>query len=852
MRSNGKFSTLKIVSQYFEDFFYNLSPKVEKHILNQLSNQQPIQEKFHAVLNEISWSEWQNSRFQFVNPITKILIALIYDKVLLTLKKMENSTELNEFLSKISILAASQVKSSNNKAELKDTFFQLIEGIWKLADQCEPRIPILDPESFPLNKLLEFVFNEWESCLATINLIQQIEQDSGCENQLLLPYIFEIGIPGQRKQQQGQIFTPDRVASFICKQNISAKTTRVLDPACGTGIFLLEALRIFADSPSEPHQIELIGIEKDPYLADIAESAINYFLLVNSISLDNWKIHRDDFFNCSPESCGLFRDNVDQTVLLMNPPYTRHEQLKEEYKKYLADQINFDIADINKNHTAFGSVLSGRSGLYVFFLIHATRFLRPGDHLGMIIPNSWLDVDYGHQLQHFILNHYFIESIIISRLERFIQTVDVNTAVLKLIRKKIENSNREIEIQNQVAFISIEKTSDLNYIQGSSTSRDSSDVRIVSVEQNSLFAISKWGVYLRAPLIYFQLLEHLEKRMVTLGDIAHVRRGFTSGANDFFYVGKPGKSNTFFNSSWDPETGDLNLSIKNDTLVSQFHEQGFQVKDPMFIIEKGYWMHLSNSSQKNFTWEFSLQNDKGETWVPNYLVKSPRELSTYEIHEENLKYIVILISEDTYWNGLQTGIKNYIRWGEQWVPSVGKKFNQRPTCLSRKNWYELPSKEYKLFNLLCLMTINDRFSFFYNPRGFLFDARLYGIRFLQVTKFFAYYFLFLNSIITTIQLELLGRSNLGEGALDVKVYEYELLKIPSFKFFEENQLKSVINIFSRVLECSPFSVIQGKPKSIKQLTDAFVSNLFTHSSGFINSLFEELKNLVRMRIEKAR
>ncbi len=857
MRFNSKFSTLEVASQYFEDFYHALIPKVENHITSQLINKQPMQEKVYAVLNELSWSEWQKSRLQFVNPITKILITLIYDKVLLTLKKLENSTELNEFLIKISILATSQVKSSKNKVELRDTFFQLIEGVWKVANQYEPRTPILDLESFPLNKLLEFVFYEWGSCLATINLIHQIERDSGCENQLLLPYIFEIGIPVHRKQQQGQIFTPVGVVDFICKQNISTKTTRVLDPACGTGLFLLETLGILTDSSSTAQLIELIGVEKDPYLADIAESAINFFLLTNSISLNNWKIHRDDFFNCSPESFGISQDNVGQTVLLMNPPYTRHEKLKDEYKKYLADQIEFDIEDINKSHVASGSALSGRSGLYVFFLIHATRFLKPGDQFGLIIPNSWLDVDYGHQLQQFILNHYFIESIIVSRLERLIQTVDVNTVVLKLVRKRMKNQ-KEIEIPNKVAFISIEKSSDLNCIniQDTSTSIDpSSEVRIVSVEQNSLSTISKWGVYLRAPLIYFQLMEHFEKRMVALGEIAHVRRGFTSGANNFFYVGKPGKSNTFFNSSWNSDTGDLKLSVKNDTLVSSFNEQGFQVNDPMFIIEKEYWMHRSNSSRKNHSWEFSFQNDKGETWVPNYLVKSPRELSTFEIQETNLKYVVILISQDLSMNGLQTGIKKYIKWGEQWVPSVGKKFNQRPTCLSRKNWFELPSKEYKSFDLLCLMTINDRFPFFYNPCDFYFDARLYGIQFFrnqQIDLIFSSYFLLLNSIITTIQLELIGRSNLGEGALDVKVYEYELLKIPSHKFLVEAQSIGVDQTFSQFLGRSPFSIIQEKPKLVKKITDDFVSNLFSLSPALLDSLFNELKKLVQMRIEKAR
>jgi len=48
---------------------------------------------------------------------------------------------------------------------------------------------------------------------------------------------------------------------------------------------------------------------------------------------------------------------------------------------------------------------------------------------------------------------------------------------------------------------------------------------------------NKWGgKYLRAPDIYWTILEKGKGKLVRLGDIADVRRGFTTGANDFFYV----------------------------------------------------------------------------------------------------------------------------------------------------------------------------------------------------------------------------------------------------------------------------------------------------------------------------
>ena len=81
------------------------------------------------------------------------------------------------------------------------------------------------------------------------------------------------------------------------------------------------------------------------------------------------------------------------------------------------------------------------------------------------------------------------------------------------------------------------------------------------------------------------------------------------------------------------------------------------------------------------------------------------------------------------------------------------------------------------------MTINDRYPFFLNPQNYYFDARLYGVTpnydsVLDSNEMTIFLFLYLNSVFVSQQIELLGRSNLGEGGLDVKVYEYQEIKIP--------------------------------------------------------------------------
>ena len=47
---------------------------------------------------------------------------------------------------------------------------------------------------------------------------------------------------------------------------------------------------------------------------------------------------------------------------------------------------------------------------------------------------------------------------------------------------------------------------------------------------------AKWGKYIRAPEIFFKILEKGKGKLVPLKKVAEVRRGFTTGANEFFYL----------------------------------------------------------------------------------------------------------------------------------------------------------------------------------------------------------------------------------------------------------------------------------------------------------------------------
>jgi len=47
---------------------------------------------------------------------------------------------------------------------------------------------------------------------------------------------------------------------------------------------------------------------------------------------------------------------------------------------------------------------------------------------------------------------------------------------------------------------------------------------------------TKWGLYIRAPQVYFDILREAGDKLVPLRDVADVRFGMKTGINDFFYL----------------------------------------------------------------------------------------------------------------------------------------------------------------------------------------------------------------------------------------------------------------------------------------------------------------------------
>jgi hypothetical protein len=184
--------------------------------------------------------------------------------------------------------------------------------------------------------------------------------------------------PAERNRL-GQFSTPFELALEIARYVRSLveprSSIRFADPAIGTGSFFSAALSVFGRSRIK----SAIGVELDSAFADAAE---------NLWAGAGLEIVRGDFTRIV---AGPSRPPAPN-LILANPPYVRHHHLDRQDKERL-QWLAYEVAGVRVN---------GLAGLYVYFLLLATAWMREGGYAAWLIPSEFMDVNYGAALKKFL------------------------------------------------------------------------------------------------------------------------------------------------------------------------------------------------------------------------------------------------------------------------------------------------------------------------------------------------------------------------------------------------------------------------------------------------------------------
>jgi len=399
--------------------------------------------------------------------------------------------------------------------------------------------------------------------------------------------IFERLISPQERHKFGQFYTRVEVVDLINAFCICRGDEKVMDPACGGGTFLVRAYARKRELlPARKHREilwDLFGVDVSHFAAHL--TTIN-LATRDLIDYENYpQIGRSDFFDIkahkifislpthiSAKGLGKVQHRRVEIppldAVVGNPPYVRQEHIpsgkrkpgggfERATKEYYQDLVRGEV----------GADLSGRSDIHCYFWPHATSFLKDDGYLCFLTSSQWLDVEYGFHLQDWILENFEIAAIFESIDEPWFVGARVTTAVTILRRQKDENKRmnntvRFVQLRRPISEILAHDGTTAGAVSAADHFRDeilslknsvvNERYRARLVRQGDLgdqgvelgrimgkpgeYYGGKWGIHLRAPDFWFDLLQETGQHWDRLGRIAEVKRGITSGCDDFFYV----------------------------------------------------------------------------------------------------------------------------------------------------------------------------------------------------------------------------------------------------------------------------------------------------------------------------
>lgn len=302
----------------------------------------------------------------------------------------------------------------------------------------------------------------------------------------------------------GQYFTPEYVADFMIGLSSVAKDAKILEPACGEGVFLklLE----------EKGYKNIIGYEVDETLNKITKSKI---LFESFVTAD-------------------IKEKYD--LVIGNPPYIRWKHLNQTLKEEL------------NNNELWQKYFNSLCDYLCIFVLKSVELLKENGELIFITPEYWINTKHAQILRSYLTKNGYFTNIV-----HFNETpIFDKVASSILIFKFIKSSDLKKRTQN-IKVIKYLSTQRLTQETLSKINNGIQDKKIEVFERSQFGLNERWML---APSKIGKKLEEYEnkcmaivssslfgdeKKYKTLGDIADIGNGMVSGLDRAFQIPKETK-----------------------------------------------------------------------------------------------------------------------------------------------------------------------------------------------------------------------------------------------------------------------------------------------------------------------
>lgn len=223
----------------------------------------------------------------------------------------------------------------------------------------------------------------------------------------------------------GIFLTPDEIVSAIVEFVPQKKTFKVLDPACGSGTFLIEYLKRLNSNK----EVTINGADKSPRMLLLADLNLGHFPQVNFIKQLDDSIRNTDA-------------SSEFDLILTNPPFGVSMDSRDyDFSHYLCcqDENGYPV----KKQTS-----------EIVFIERCLQLIKPGGTIAIVIPKS-IATNNGLQLARSSLSEYgYVYGVMSLPPETFSSTGTQTTTIVLFIKRYKSIKERKEPIKLALATIS--------------------------------------------------------------------------------------------------------------------------------------------------------------------------------------------------------------------------------------------------------------------------------------------------------------------------------------------------------------------------------------------------------------
>jgi hypothetical protein len=630
------------------------------------------------------------------------------------------------------------------------------------------------------------------------------------------------------KQEERSIFQElleDRVVAL--ESEIQTWSQRIATPQTQLGMIGLPQKPL-----QSPLEIQNWKQERDHKQEELAQVKQALNALHNSLQVPFvWDIAFVEIFESE-------KNGFD--IVIGNPPYVRQEAIaaplvngiqitadKKTYKDKLALSVYQAFPPFfgyNATRKTVVHKINAKSDLYIYFYLHGLSLLNYKGSFCFITSNSWLDVGYGAELQEFLLKHSHIKMVLDNKVRRTFANAAVNSIIALF---SAPDDSREWARDKTARFVMFRVPFEyvvspviFEEIEEATELKACKEYRVFPIPQIKLledgceipeeeeengktttplikvsnYMGNKWGgKYLRAPDIYWTILEKAGKRIVSLGDIGHVRYPIKTGINEFFYV--------------------------DETKIEEFG------------IEKEYLLPVVKSPKDFAQLHLKRENIKVHLFCC--------DLSLSDLRRQGKK-----------------GALSYIEWGQHQVTKARQKttagiaWPEVPSVSGRRQWYTIDN--IGSTDVICNRFFDRRFFFGFCDFPVIEDQTFYGLTLNPKHKARKLgQIALLNSTSSYLFTEVLGRVGLGLGVLQYARIDMEKLLTLDILSFDLPLIERLLRVFD-VLSTRPImSIFDETNQNDRRALDLIIFEALGIAPEQVDYLYESLLSLIQERLSKA-